>query len=139
MTLKDNTDITEYFAGLSRQLDDGDLSLIDFDELQQHLQRFSESTSAADEIAKEYALLRQDCQQRLAGMIKAIAAVDRKRDGYESALALVDELPSLSAGDLLRRYRQVSARFRDCFPASFAGLRTGFQTSLNRSQVRDLK
>ncbi len=139
MKLKDIANLTEYFANLSQQLNDDELSLIDFDELQQHLQQFSAKFVAVDGIAKEYAALRQDCQQRLTGMIKAIAAVDRKRDGYESALATISELPSLSAEDLLRKYRQVSARFRDCFPTSFAGLRTGNQTSINRSQVRDLK
>jgi len=137
--LKDKTDITEYFANLSEQLQEDDLSLIDFDELQKHLKQFSTRREAIDEMAEEYAILHGDYQQRLAGMVKAIAAVDRKRDGYEGALTIIDELPSLSAGDLLRRYRQVSARFRDCFPTSFNGLRTGHQTSLSRSQVRDLK
>jgi hypothetical protein len=139
MKVKKKPDIYGYFADLSERLNEDEISLIDFDELQQKLRELSARQTASDRMAEEHALLRQDCEQRLAGMIKAIAAVDRSRDSYESALAMIEDLPSLSAGDLLRKYRQVAARFRDCFPTTFNGFPTGYHTTLNRSQVRDLK
>ncbi len=137
--MKENSDLHEYFARLSRQLNENDLSLVDFDVLQERLQQLSEESSVADNLADECAILRNDCQQRLTGMIKAIAAVDRKRDGYETALAAIEELSCLTAADLLKKYRQVAARFRDCFPTSFSALRTSAPMTLNRSQVRNLK
>lgn len=137
--MKESTDFNDYVADLTKRLDREDLSLIDFDELRLRVEQCTVNSTADNQVAAEHALLREDCQKRLAGMIKAIAAVERKRDSFESALAVIEELPSLGAAELLRRYRQVSARFRDCFPASFAGLPMTPVHSLDQSQLRDLK
>ena len=137
--MKEKIKFSDYAARLAQQLNENDLSMIDFDDLRLRLEQYTARSSADDEIAEEHALLREDCQRRLAGMIKAIAAVERKRDSLESALTLVEELPSLKAAKLLQRYRQVSARFRDCFPASFAGVGTAPINRLEPSQVRDMK
>jgi len=139
MKLKNQRSADGYFAGLDEQLTENNLSLIDFDELRRRLSQLASETETSEQVAEEYALLREDLQQRLAGMVKAIAAVDRQRDGYGTALAVIEELAALSASELLRQYRRVSARFRDCFPASFAGVRMTPSKSISKSQVSELK
>ena len=108
-----------YLEGVVRLMDDAGMARIDFDELRERLQVIGVGLAARDTLAEDHALLRQDCEQRIAGMIKAIAAVDRKRDGWSEAVAQVDELPTLESAKLLETYRRVAARFRDCFPGSF--------------------
>lgn len=115
---KNKNDI-DYFSEVVKHFDEAALSQIDFDELKARLSAVSCRLTAQDELSTEYALLRDDYQRRIAGMTKAIAAVDRKRDGMEEALALVDELPTLDSARLLQTYRRVAARFRDYFPGSF--------------------
>jgi len=137
--VKDKERAHEYLARFIARLDDEDLSPIDFDELRKHLAELVTQSKTAGELAEEHALLREDCQQRMAGMIKAIAAADRRGESYQGALTIIEELPSLSARDLLRKYRRVSARFRDCFPTTFNGYQTGLGPSLNRSQLSDLR
>ena len=108
-----------YLEGVVRLLDEAGMARIDFDELRVRLKEIGAGLAARDELAEGHALLRQDCEQRIAGMIKAIAAVDRKHDGWSEALAQVEELPTLTPARLLETYRRVAARFRDCFPGSF--------------------
>jgi hypothetical protein len=117
----------DYLAEVVSLLDDAGLARIDFDELKERLTKLADRLVAQDRLAAEYALLRDDCQGRIAGMTKAIAAVDRKQDRMAEALALVDELPTLDSARLLQTYRQVTARFRDCFPGSF-----GYRHQTNR-------
>jgi hypothetical protein len=108
-----------YLEGVVRLMDEAGMARIDFDELCERLQAISVELAALDKLVEGHALLRQDCEQRIAGMIKAIAAVDRKRDGWSEALVQVEELPTLAPARLLVTYRRVAARFRDCFPGSF--------------------
>ena len=108
-----------YLEGVVQLLDDAGMTRIDFDELRERLQELSGVLAALETQAESHALIRQDCEQRIAGMIKAIAAVDRKRDGWNEAVALAEELPTLAPEQLLATYRRVAARFRDCFPGSF--------------------
>lgn len=108
-----------YLEGVVRLLDETSLARLDFDELRARLTGVCASLESHGQSAGNHALLRQDYEQRIAGMIKAVAAVDRKRDRWEEAAASVDELPTLTAGELIERYRRVAARFRDCFPGSF--------------------
>lgn len=112
-----------YLEDVARLIDDTTMAQLDFDELKMRLPDIGRKLSAVDELADEYALLRGDYEQRIAGMVKAIAAVDRKRDGWEEALGLVEQLPVLRSADLLATYRRIAARFRDCFPGSFGGQR----------------
>ena len=114
-----------YLEGVVRSLDAATMVRIDFDELRERLQEIGAGLAVRDELAEGHALLRQDYEQRIAGMIKAIAAVDRKRDGWSEAVAQVEELPHLPPAKLLETYRRVAARFRDCFPGSFGALSNG--------------
>ena len=108
-----------YLEGVVRLMDEAGMARIDFDELRERLQAIGVELAALDKLAEGHTLLRQDCEQRIAGMIKAIAAVDRKRDNWNEAVAQVEELPTLAPAKLLEAYRRVTARFRDCFPGSF--------------------
>jgi len=57
-------------------------------------------------------------------MRKAIAAVNKHSDQMDEMLQYLEGLSELSATDLIRQYRITSAKFRDCFPASFGLLRS---------------
>jgi hypothetical protein len=107
----------EYLENLIRLLDDSSTSLIDFDELTDRLSELKTALREHQASTNELEVLRQDIGQRMAGMVKAIAAVDRKGDNWEEALAVVEGLRALSAEELLKQYRRISARFRDFFPA----------------------
>ncbi len=115
---KSNSDC-DYLERVVEQLDATAMSRLDFDELKDRLSTIRDRLTANDRLASEHACLREEYQQRISGMVKAIAAVDRKRDRLEEAVALIDELPKLPAERLLETYRKVAARFRDCFPGSF--------------------
>ena len=117
--MEKNNDDIDYLKEAVRFFDEATLPQIDFDELKVRLSTACDRLTAQEELAAEHALLRDDCERRIAGMTKAIAAVDRKRDRMEEALALVDELPAFDSAQLLQTYRRVAARFRDCFPGSF--------------------
>ena len=108
-----------YFEGVVRLLDETNLAKIDFDDLRARLSNLCTQLGAESARAEDHALLRQDYEQRVAGMVKAIAAVDRKRDRWDEAVTLVEELPAMPAARLIETYRRVAARFRDCFPGSF--------------------
>ncbi|MBU0985000.1 MAG: hypothetical protein KKA42_14095 [candidate division Zixibacteria bacterium] len=102
---------------------DDSLSLLDLDFLESEWQNLVAEKDARAAAERELAVLRRDCEQRIAGMIKALAAVDRNRDRQEAALSYLATLRDFDAAALLAEYRRVSARFRDSFPASFAGQR----------------
>ena len=108
-----------YLEGVVRDLDAASLARIDFDEVRIRLTRACAALESLGQLSANHALLRQDYEQRIAGMVKAVAAVDRKRDRWQEAAALIDELPALPAEKLIETYRRVAARFRDCFPGSF--------------------
>ncbi len=94
-------------------------SVIDLDLILRSLQLARRELERADSTTDDYRSLRQDCEDRIAGMIKATAAVTASADLMAAALAEIDELSTLSVDALLTRYRRVSARFRDAFPQSF--------------------
>jgi hypothetical protein len=112
-----------YLEDVARLIDDTTMAQLDFDELKTRLLAIGSKLTATDELADEYALLRGDYEQRIAGMVKAIAAVDRKQDVWEEALEQVEKLSVLGSADLLATYRRTAAKFRDCFPGSFGGQR----------------
>jgi hypothetical protein len=64
-------------------------------------------------------LLRSDYLSRIAGMVKAIAAVERSNDKASEAVVYLENLNGMSAGELIEEYRRTSARFRSAFPTTF--------------------
>jgi hypothetical protein len=125
---KDNQN-KNYIAGLLASLDERGMSLIDFDHLKQWLEQAAPGREQYDRTLAELAVMREDYKQRVAGMVKALAAVDRKRDGWQQALELIDSLDNLSAGELVATYRKTAVRFRDAFPASFGYLSAAPKTA----------
>ncbi|MBN1212360.1 MAG: hypothetical protein JXA92_07260 [candidate division Zixibacteria bacterium] len=118
---KDNQD-KNYIVELLASLDERGLPLIDFDRLKQWLEMTASKWERYYRTLSELAVIREDYQQRVAGMVKALAAVDRKRDGWQQALELTESLNDMSARELVAAYRQTVIRFRDAFPASFGYL-----------------
>ena len=124
-----------YVKELVDSLTDDKISLVDFDRLKQWL---AETATVFDEVRQardESDLLRQDYVSRIGGMVKAIAVVNRHPGQWENALTYVENLPSLSAGELIEEYRKTSARFRDAFPTSLlVGRQAGFGLALDRKR-----
>lgn len=112
-----------YLERIVAAIDDTELSCIDFDELKEQLQETANRLRVAVTLAGEHAKLREDYEKRIGGMIKAIAAVDRKRDAWEDAATLAGQLSEVDIDRLLELHRQIAARFRSHFPGSFGLLR----------------
>lgn len=112
---KQNAHVNE----LADSLTDDKMSLIDFDRLKQYLAETAKTHNELREVRSDLGVLRCDYINRIGGMVKAIAAVNRHPDGWETALTYLENLPSLSAGELVEQYRKTAARFRDAFPTSF--------------------
>ncbi|MEW5993950.1 MAG: hypothetical protein AB1744_06095 [Candidatus Zixiibacteriota bacterium] len=111
---------SDYAQGLRASLCDEKLPLIDFDRLKAWLTEVAPLFDNVHRLQQELAVLRQDYVARIGGMTKAVAAVNRHPAEWEAAVARIEELPSLTAGELVDEYRKTSARFRDAFPTSFA-------------------
>ncbi|PWB69068.1 hypothetical protein C3F09_10710 [candidate division GN15 bacterium] len=107
---------------------------IDFDRLAAWLESVEPELRDAQARSEDLALLRQDYEGRIAGMAKAMAAVDRSGKGYEVALTSLETLSRMSGEELVACYRKTAARFRDMFPTSF-GLRPG---AMARGRAADM-
>ena len=125
---------SEYVAHLLEMLSDEKMSVIDFDYLREWLAGVAEEMSMRQDTKEQLELLRDDYSQRIGGMVKAMAALDRKRDPWQEALSQVESLSSMGSREMVECYRMVSARFRDCFPTSFGLLR---ETRRNSSRTSD--
>ena len=88
----------------------------------------------------ELDILRTDVIDRLLGMSRAVH-VARSRGSHDADDNLShQELNQLSAEELLKHYRRVSARFRDTFRASFDLLESQRAVARpNRREVSDYK
>jgi hypothetical protein len=109
----------EYIDQLTAGLTADSMSLIDFDRLGQWLGEITLLLSQVESLQSECKTLRQDCIGRISGMMKAVAAVQRSDAGLASIAEVLQNLPSMSASELIRQYHRSSARFRDTFGASF--------------------
>ena len=120
--MENNKDYNDYVSEIIASLASEGTSNIDFDQLSLWLNEQRTLESDLSGLRDELDIFRADYVQRISGMVKAIAVARRKSDSLESATELIESLGSLSAHDLVDCYRRVSARFRDTFPTSFAGL-----------------
>ena len=127
-----------YVKELVDSLTGDKVSFIDFDQLKEWLAEVAPILDKIDQLREEIGHLRLDYISRIGGMVKAIAAVNRHPDGWENALTYLENLPSLSAGELTEEYRKISARFRDAFPTSLlVGRQAGFGVALDRKRGAD--
>lgn len=99
-----------------------DLHLIDFDEVSKELLHLCSALEQSEHYRNELNQLREDYQNRIAGMVKAITAVERKQNDTEDTIAYLENLVELSAAELIAEYRKTSARFRSAFPTTFGPL-----------------
>ena len=132
------TNHSDYISGFLTLLADDKVSLIDFDELKKRLADIATALEQSSSQAEQLHLLKEDYTQRIAGMLKAIAVVDRTRSESQQALEFLEQLPSLKAQDLVETYRKVSARFRDAFPTSF-GYRSGHPAAKGVRRAEEFK
>ena len=135
--MQNSKDIRETLETFVEKLADDRLPEIDLDRLTAALRGIVDRLAQAESQADELRLLKEDYRLRLAGMLKAIAVVERRRGAMERALDEIAELESLTAEQLRDRHRKISARFRDAFPASYGLVRTG--TGLAPRDLADFK
>lgn len=109
-------------AAFLASLDNERPDIIDFDTLTESLRQLDTVLAAADDTAEQRERLADDYRARIAGMIKAIAAVNRRRDAFDIAALELEQLATLDTDALILYYQRTAARFRDAFPASFAYL-----------------
>ena len=107
------------------QLAPEEMSLIDFDKVRESITSAADLLTAGGGDLAELAVIREDYEARIAGMLKAIAAVHRNRDRRDDAAEEALDLSMKSATELVACYRRTAARFRDSFPASFGLLQSG--------------
>lgn len=108
---------------LARQIEVGSLQEIDFDLMGQTLAEIGSLIDRLDVAQQQLGLLRADYVARVSGMIKATAAVSRRQAALTEAAAVIETLAQLSSEQLIDRYRQAAASFRQAFPASFGLVR----------------
>lgn len=129
-------------ALIERLLSDlGDRSLppVDLDRLADQLRLALERIRKQAEQEAELQLLREDYIARIAGMLKAVAVAARSESGTMEAADRVEQLPNLSARDLVRQYRLAAARFRDAFPTSFRPFSGRAENLRNQRRIEDYK
>lgn len=114
---------------MTAMLCDEKMGQVDFDKLKDWLGKSAAELHRGALATEESQLLRSDIIDRISGMQKAIAAVNKRGDQMDEMLQYLEGLSELSAADLIKQYRITSARFRDCFPASFGLLRSSARSS----------
>lgn len=101
------------------KLDQAQMPTIDFDQLKEQAQALLVAVEATTSIEQELGILRGDYKARIAGMLKAVAAVSRRPRALEGVLIDIEQLEPLDAESLILAYGRAAARFRDTFRASF--------------------
>ncbi len=137
--MKNDNDGNDCVSEIIDALASESISRIDFDQLGSWLTEQRTLKSKLSAMRDELDVLRTDYLQRISGMVKAIAVAQRKGNSLESAMELIESLDRLSVDDLVECYRRVSARFRDTFPTSFAGLTTRSRAGAAATHLNDYK
>lgn len=109
------TEIAQLLANLKSEA----VEMIDFDRVTGLLESLQELLPEHEIIAADLARLKQDYRRRIVGMLKAVMAGRAKDGDAELATSLIDDNHPFGGRELIELYRKISARFRDCFPASF--------------------
>lgn len=120
--LKNLDEHIERLVTLQENLSDENLTMIDFDQLAVVLEEQLMKLGQLSRLSDELKIIREDYENRIGGMAKAIAVVDRTNGALFRSAELVLSLPRMSGADLVNCYHRVSARFRDMFPASYTRL-----------------
>lgn len=126
--MPENPDHNAYWKQLERQLTGEQLTELDFDELRVRIAGLRDELSSRPP-ESEYRLLREEIEQRITGMLKAMAIARRRGSALETALLEIESLPGMTAEELIRQQRVVAARFRDLF-GGMPGLRRADQPGI---------
>jgi len=137
--MENNESTHERIQRLLASLEETEPAPLDFDELKTCLADLRRRLADLEGVSGELQVLRDDYQQRIAGMVKAIAAVDRRHDRTREATELVASLATMRAAELVACYHRTSARMRDMFPTSFGRLFGGRGTVATGNDVNDFK
>jgi hypothetical protein len=119
MKLARSESLQDILQQVRAALRDQRLPEIDFDRLQAALDGLAELEDERARVVDELSLLREDYAARIAGMLKAVAVVGRRRDAMSEISETINALPHLTAEQLIAQYGKTAARFRDAFPSSF--------------------
>lgn len=117
--------LAEELRRLANLIDSDGMALIDFDKLRLSLQHAAARLTETAHVSEQLMQLRGDYEGRIAGMLKAVAAVERNRSRQEDAAVEAQALSNKTVTELLACYRRAAARFRDSFPSSFGLLQAG--------------
>lgn len=131
--------LAEYLCAVAEALRAESVERIDFDELTSKL--ISAGTALQDAATERESLvqLRNDYVERIAGMAKAVAVMENRREDQEELITLCGSLDRLPVAELLSQYRRISAKFRDAFPTSYGQLRTNGSMSGKRKAYAEYK
>jgi hypothetical protein len=114
-----NKSLKDELAQLQDNLKSGAVELVDFDRAIELLKDAVQAFEENDNTAAELAFMKHEYRRRIAGMLKAVMVGRAKEGDAELAAALADDDSPIGGRDLIELHRRISARFRDCFPASF--------------------
>lgn len=120
-----------HIATICRNLDNDSTELIDFDELRKILTGLHETCESFEKTGSELELIKGEYRNRIIGMLKANLACREDAGEMEMVARLSGDLSQVEAGELIKSYSRVAARFRSNFPASFRYL--GFSNQTGRA------
>ena len=93
-----------HLQDLIEHMDERHMALIDFDDIKTRLAETCRLLAQTESLTDERDRLRSDLQDRIAGMVKAIAAVDRQQDRSCDALDLLATLSEQQRAAVVLRY-----------------------------------
>ncbi len=99
------------------------LEVLNFDSLAENLLEIKNSLKTIATVSCQEKEFRTDYIRRIAGMLKAVAAVKNNFETGQEILDKMEALKAVSAEELIKQYKKTSAIFRDAFPASFGQIR----------------
>jgi len=102
-----------------KSLEDESIELIDFDNLRTVLGDMRKTCDAHEKISAELAFIKGEYRNRIAGMLKAVMTCRHNEGDMQILSDLSGDVKDIDAGELVKLYGRVAARFRDSFPASF--------------------
>lgn len=117
-----NETTAEFLVRLKTAFDETSPEAIDMDSFLARLDELISIINHNEKISTELSQLREDYQNRITGMLKAMAVAKNNDDEMRLVLDEIEELEKMPASLLLAKYKKVQTRFRVSFPASFGQL-----------------
>ena len=106
-------------SAIVESLEKESIELIDFDSLGTVVSDLQKTCEDHEKISNELAFIKGEYRNRIIGMMKAVMACRHDESDKQILILLSNDAKDTSAGELVRLYGRVAARFRRSFPASF--------------------